>query len=232
MSVFANAEVLCNRNYHFFLVSWVALSRTCNPKLRVSLVCLWSCASMCHGKCWHGTFPLSPLHALLQFLWLVYLLFTSHLFQRLGNALITDLFCIWSWLCEDHWILILLFASGDTAAVCVPRRPWMLLLCNCSLQSSALPWHSGLTSCLTCCWSHCQCCPKLPGLPESTEMWEKQSWKEKNVGRSSPRRMRVLPCTINSTKEAVWNLYSFISYMWRWCKTSPVLSRALKTLID
>lgn len=43
----------------FFLVSWVALSRTCTPRLRVSLASFLSCAAMCHGKCWRETFPLS-----------------------------------------------------------------------------------------------------------------------------------------------------------------------------
>lgn len=72
---------------------------------------------------------LTLLHALLKFLCLVYLLFTFHLFQWLGNAVVAGLFCIWSWLCEDHWIFISLFSCGDTAPVCITGRFWVLLLC-------------------------------------------------------------------------------------------------------
>lgn len=214
MGVFANAEVLCNRNYHFFLVSWVALSRTCNPKLRVSLVCLWSWLPCAMGNVGMEHFLcLTPLHALLKFLWLVYLLFTSHLFQWLGNALITDLFCIWSWLCEDHWILIPLFAFGDTAAVCVPGRLWMLLCVAAASRAQQCPGTVGSHHVLLAAGPTASAAQSCQGSLRALKCGGGRTGgqqEEKSVGRSSPRRISVLPCTINIAKETAWNSYSYM----------------------
>lgn len=135
-------------------------------------------ASMCHGKCWHGTFPL------------------SHSFARTAQVSVTCVSVVYfssvsvAWQCFNHWsflhlVLIMWGPLDSHPVVCLwghccslcPREALDAAVCSCSLQSSAVPWHSGLTSCLTCCWSHCQCCPKLPGLPESTEMWGRQNWR-------------------------------------------------------
>lgn len=180
-----------------FFVSWVALSRTCNPKLRVSLVCFSSCASVCHGKCWHGMFPLSHSFACsaevsVPCVSVVYFSSVSVAWQCCSS---------WSFL---HLVLIMwgpldfhltVFLWGHCSGLYNREALGAAAVCKCSLQSSVQPWQSGFTSCLICCSFHCWCCPKLPGFPESTEMWEKQNWKaaRRGVGRSSPRRSSVFP---------------------------------------
>lgn len=146
--LFASAEVLCNRNYHFFLVSWVSLSRTCNPKPRVSLVCLSSCAAMCHGKCWHGTFPL------------------SHCFACTAEVSVTCVSVVYfssvlvAWQCFHGWsflhlVLIMWGPLDSRLVVCLWGHCSSLdhrealdaaAVWNCSVQSSVQPWQNGFTT--------------------------------------------------------------------------------------
>lgn len=180
-----------------FFMSWVALSRTCNPKLRVSLVCFSSCASVCHGKCWHGMFPLSHSFACtaevsVPCVSVVYFSSVSVAWQCCSSWSFLHLVLI-MWGPLDFHLIVFLW--GHCSSLYNREALGAAAVCKCSLQISVQPWQSGFTSCLICCSFHCWCCPKLPGFPESTEMWEKQNWKaaRRGVGRSSPRRSSVFP---------------------------------------
>lgn len=199
-----------------FFVSWVALSRTCNPKLRVSLVCFSSCASVCHGKCWHGMFPLSHSFACsaevsVPCVSVVYFSSVSVAWQCCSSWSFLHLVLI-MWGPLDFHLIVFLW--GHCSSLYNREALGAAAVCKCSLQSSVQPWE----------WVHIMSYlllfPLLV-LPKAARV----PWEHWNVGEAElkgskkrcwekqPQKEQCFSCTIKITKEAVWNTYSYMDVL-------------------